>query len=42
MQGSSVMTVKTAEVCGPVDHRVRVYGRRRGGQGAYLDEEFPH
>ena len=40
-RGSSVMAVKTAEVCGLLDHRSRVYGSGRGRQGADFDEEIP-
>ena len=40
-RGSSVMAVKTAEVCGLVDHKSRVYGSGRGRERTYLDEEFP-
>ena len=39
--GSSVVGVKTTEVCGLIDHRGRVYGSGRGQQRTDLDEEFP-
>ena len=40
-KGSNVMAVKTTEVYGLVDHRIRVYGSDRGRKRTDLDEEFP-